>query len=260
MPAFFRDGCRGATFLMSAAARALSLVDPCDLSEDAAHRMLCGMRWPTAKGFDVVALEPSATMRSIRAGGRMAWRGNDDMDAGPWLDSLLTCRSSLSSAAHAVPLELAIERTRYGPPQKRGNAMEYRQFGRTGPEGFRHRLRLLGNQRHLRSDRRGAVRPGRASCPRCRHQLLRYRRSVRHGHFRAGARPRAGCPPTRRLSRHQGRRRLSGSAQSPRQQSRADHGLARAEPAESRHRSRRRLSDPLAGSEHAVRGNDARAR
>ena len=37
--------------------------------------------------------------------------------------------------------------------------MEYRQFGRTGPECFRHRLRLLGNQRHLRPDRRRAVRP-----------------------------------------------------------------------------------------------------
>ena len=32
-------------FLMSAAARTLSLVDLCDLSEDAAHKMLCEMRW-----------------------------------------------------------------------------------------------------------------------------------------------------------------------------------------------------------------------
>ena len=39
-----------------------------------------------------------------------------------------------------------------------------------------------------------------------------------------------GRPPARRLSRHQGRRRLSGSAEPPRQQPRADHGLARAEP------------------------------
>jgi Transposase zinc-ribbon domain len=31
---------------MSAAARTLSLVDLCDLSEDATHKMLCGMRWP----------------------------------------------------------------------------------------------------------------------------------------------------------------------------------------------------------------------
>ena len=32
-------------FLMSAAARTLSLIDLCDLSEDAAHKMLCEMRW-----------------------------------------------------------------------------------------------------------------------------------------------------------------------------------------------------------------------
>ena len=32
-------------FLMSAAARTLSLIDLCDLSEDAAHKMLCKMRW-----------------------------------------------------------------------------------------------------------------------------------------------------------------------------------------------------------------------
>jgi len=31
---------------MSAAARTLSLVDLCDLSEDAAHKMLCAIRWP----------------------------------------------------------------------------------------------------------------------------------------------------------------------------------------------------------------------
>ena len=33
-------------FLMSAAARTLSLVDLCDLSEDAAHKMLCAIRRP----------------------------------------------------------------------------------------------------------------------------------------------------------------------------------------------------------------------
>jgi len=37
-------------FLMSAAARTLSLVDLCDLSEDAAHKMLCGMRWAETGG------------------------------------------------------------------------------------------------------------------------------------------------------------------------------------------------------------------
>ena len=40
-------------FLMSAAARTLSLVDLCDLSEDAAHKMLCGMRWPDTDGAPI---------------------------------------------------------------------------------------------------------------------------------------------------------------------------------------------------------------
>jgi len=40
-------------FLMSAAARTLSLIDLCDLSEDAAHKMLCGMRWPNADGAPI---------------------------------------------------------------------------------------------------------------------------------------------------------------------------------------------------------------
>ena len=40
-------------FLMSAAARTLSLVDLCDLSEDAAHEMLCAMRWPDTDGAPI---------------------------------------------------------------------------------------------------------------------------------------------------------------------------------------------------------------
>ena len=40
-------------FLMSAAARILSLVDLCDLSEDAAHKMLCAMRWPDTDGAPI---------------------------------------------------------------------------------------------------------------------------------------------------------------------------------------------------------------
>ena len=40
-------------FLMSAAARTLSLVDLCDLSEDAAHNMLCAMRWPDTDGAPI---------------------------------------------------------------------------------------------------------------------------------------------------------------------------------------------------------------
>jgi hypothetical protein len=35
---------------MSAAARTLSLVDLCDLSEDAAHKMLCELRWENTDG------------------------------------------------------------------------------------------------------------------------------------------------------------------------------------------------------------------
>ncbi len=40
-------------FLMSAAARTLSLADLCDLSEDAAHKMLCKMRWADTGGDPV---------------------------------------------------------------------------------------------------------------------------------------------------------------------------------------------------------------
>jgi hypothetical protein len=40
-------------FLMSAAARTLSLVDLCDLSKDAAHKMLCEMRWEDTDGAPV---------------------------------------------------------------------------------------------------------------------------------------------------------------------------------------------------------------
>jgi len=40
-------------FLMSAAARTLSLVDLCDLSDDAAHKMLCAMRWPDTDGAPI---------------------------------------------------------------------------------------------------------------------------------------------------------------------------------------------------------------
>jgi hypothetical protein len=40
-------------FLMSAAARTLSLVDLCDLSEEAAHQMFRRMRWPDTEGAPV---------------------------------------------------------------------------------------------------------------------------------------------------------------------------------------------------------------
>ena len=57
---------------------------------------------------------------------------------------------------------------------------------------------------------------------------------------------RALGPPGRRLPRDKGRRRLSRGAEPPRQQPLAHHGFDRAEPAQSRHRSCRCLSDPLA--------------
>jgi transposase-like protein len=40
-------------FLLSAAARTLSLVDLCDLSEEAAHQMFRQMRWPDTEGAPV---------------------------------------------------------------------------------------------------------------------------------------------------------------------------------------------------------------
>ena len=43
-------------FLMSAAARTLSLVDLCELSEDATHKMLCEMRWEDTDGAPVCPL------------------------------------------------------------------------------------------------------------------------------------------------------------------------------------------------------------
>jgi transposase-like protein len=38
---------------MSAAARTLSLIDLCDLSDDTAHKILCGMRWPDTDGAPI---------------------------------------------------------------------------------------------------------------------------------------------------------------------------------------------------------------
>jgi hypothetical protein len=40
-------------FITSAAARTLWLVDLCDLSEDAAHKMLCEVRWPDTDGAPI---------------------------------------------------------------------------------------------------------------------------------------------------------------------------------------------------------------
>jgi transposase-like protein len=40
-------------FLMSAAARTLSLIDLCELSEESAHQMFCKMRWPDTGGAPV---------------------------------------------------------------------------------------------------------------------------------------------------------------------------------------------------------------
>ena len=51
---------------MSAAARTLSLVDLCDLSEDAAHKMLCGMRWADTDGAPVCPNCSCAAVYSYR--------------------------------------------------------------------------------------------------------------------------------------------------------------------------------------------------
>ena len=53
-------------FLMSAAARTLSLVDLCDLSEDAAHKMLCAMRWPDTDGAPICPNCSCATVYAYR--------------------------------------------------------------------------------------------------------------------------------------------------------------------------------------------------
>ena len=122
---------------------------------------------------------------------------------------------------------------------------------------IRHRVRLLGNQRHLWPDRRGALHPRGPSRDRQRHQLFRHRRSLRHG--RLGARTGQGAwrAAEGRHGRHQRRRRLSGRAQPPRQYAPALDGRPRQQPAQSRHRSCRCLSGALAGHQHAVRGNHA---
>src|SRR2546426_11251417 len=44
-----------------------------------------------------------------------------------------------------------------------------------------HRVRLLGDRRHLRPDRRNSLHPRGPSRDRQWHQLLRHRRSLRHG-------------------------------------------------------------------------------
>ena len=62
------------------------------------------------------------------------------------------------------------------------------------------------------------------------------------------------------VGRHQGRRRLSGRAQPPRQHAPAHDGRPRQQPAQSRHRSCRCLSGALAGHQHAVRGDHAHPR
>ena len=122
---------------------------------------------------------------------------------------------------------------------------------------IRHRVRLLGNQRHLWPDRRNALHPRGPSRDRQRHQLFRHRRSLRHG--RLGARTGQGARRAAegRHGRHQGRRRLSGRAQPPRQHAPAPDGRPRQQPAQSRHRSCRRLSGALAGHQHALRGDHA---
>ena len=72
----------------------------------------------------------------------------------------------------------------------------------------------------------------------------------------AGARP----PARRGDHRHQVRHELPRQAEPPRQQPRARDRVDRQDPEEPRHRLRRRLPRALARPEHAVRGDDERAR
>jgi len=51
---------------MSAAARTLSLIDLCHLSEDAAHKMLCAMRWPDTDGAPICPRCSCATVYTYR--------------------------------------------------------------------------------------------------------------------------------------------------------------------------------------------------
>jgi transposase-like protein len=50
---FFLAAAVAQHFLMSAAVRTLSLIDLCDLSEEAAHQMFRRMRWPDTNGAPV---------------------------------------------------------------------------------------------------------------------------------------------------------------------------------------------------------------
>jgi Transposase zinc-ribbon domain len=50
---FFLAAAVAQHFLISAAARTLSLIDLCDLSEEAAHQMFRRMRWPDTDGAPV---------------------------------------------------------------------------------------------------------------------------------------------------------------------------------------------------------------
>ena len=133
---------------------------------------------------------------------------------------------------------------------------------RHGSKGFGDRFRLLGDLAApaAQSIRNSLTRPlsVEPSMP-ASTASIRPRRTAWASPSRRSPVP-LGAAPTRRLRRHQGRRRLPGCAQPARQQPSADHGLARAEPASSRYRPRGRLSRPLARHEHPLRGDNAHAR
>src|SRR5271157_6626787 len=104
--AFFLDCCRGATFshdfLMSAAARTLSLVDLCDLSGDAAHKMLCGMRWPDTGGAPVCPNCSCAAVYTYRCRRVFKCQGLPSAVFSDQRDLARLLKASVSDPAHGL--------------------------------------------------------------------------------------------------------------------------------------------------------------
>ena len=85
----------------------------------------------------------------------------DAAGAGTWLDSPLTCRSSCNREPRRSA-KIGVTGRACDAQPTRGKRHGIPAIRPYRLEGVRDWLRLLGNQRHLRPDRRGTVRPGRA--------------------------------------------------------------------------------------------------